>query len=176
MSLETYEPDPTPPMIRLCLFLALLLGGGQTLVAEDAKPIILDEQAMQGGSVLLPAKKWGHPFQWKVLPEKLPQVPNWMPGTGPIPLDAHAAAVAATRWINAQPWAKQFDGFDGINLVSHPGPSNSANATIGFWYYKLEFNVKRDKDHRYPHAAVVLLDGTVVEPTVPVDAPTDSEP
>lgn len=168
LSLGELETCFDPPMKLLCLSLALLLAGGRMLAADDATPIILASQAMQGDTVYLPASKYGKALQWKVSSEKWRQVPNWTPGTGPVPLEAHAAAVAALRWINAQPWASNFKGFDGVDLDSYPESSSPTNPTETRWYYKLSFRVKEgSKEYRLPRQAVVLLDGTVVEPTAP---------
>ncbi len=158
-----------------CLLLGLLVVGGQTLVADDSTLITLTSNAVFQDSGL-PADQRAKPFAWRVPLAKWTQAPIWTPGAGPVPLDAHGAAVAALRWINTQPWADRHEKFREIDLSSHLGPSSPSNKTGVLWYYKLAFNVQGDATNQCPHQVVVLLDGTVVEPTLPASAPAPTHP
>ncbi len=171
--------------LRLLSLLGLLFVSGQTLVADDAKSIsVLSVATLLHSDPSSPLDKQPAQIDWQVPVAKWLKTPRWQPEKEPVPLDAEGAAVAAKRWIAAQPWADQFESFDEIELVCWQGEPEKPGPVDGLWYYNVTFNLKEiRKDAPSPgpmlvitedarlRNVVLLLDGTVIEPAMPKPAP-----
>ena len=145
------------------LFL-LLLSGSRMLTAEDANLMTLMEG--ESSDIALPANQQVVRFRWDVPVAKWLETSLWKPESGPVPTDAHTAALVAKRWISEQPWAKRFQGFTQISLRKNSRVPGVYHFVEDHWFYEVDFTVSDNDRVEYPECAVILLDGTLIEPTV----------
>jgi len=96
--------------------------------------------------------------------------PHWMPDAEPPPLTVADAARIGRAWLAGRyPQVERFD-LQGASLTRSRRPPN-----IDFWYYQLNFFAGTPQIQG-PLFAVVLADGTIVEPTDPAAAAAPSSP
>lgn len=103
-------------------------------------------------------------FNWEVPRDRFESLPRWTPSSGVPPLPISRAIEIATGWIKAR--NPKIDGFEVSTItlaVSHSWTDDQPNDR---WYYKIEFNPVVNGKMLYggQYTAVVLFDGTVVEP------------
>jgi len=98
---------------------------------------------------------------YSVSAEALRKQPNWDPVTQEIPLSVHDAVKIATAWLNKQPRATKDQKLSSISLSCRSGDSFKDK-----WVYMVFFTTGYDTDRWWeiPSTAIVLLDGSVVEP------------
>ena len=84
--------------------------------------------------------------------------PAWEPGKQPIPLSIDKAIQVAQAWIKKQPWSENVQDINQITLEHASDPS-------GCWFYSIDFDCNDTQTSLHPNWVMVLLDGSVVEPT-----------
>ena len=93
--------------------------------------------------------------------------PAWSPGKGEPPLSISRVVEIAQKWAASQ--FKRYDSvqIQGINLSEYGCPS-----TTKHWYYVVHFAPVIDGNRVFSGGqfAVILMDGTIVGPTVVKDA------
>jgi hypothetical protein len=103
-------------------------------------------------------------YNWAVSNEKLLAQPQWSPAAGPPPLPISKAVDLARAWMKKRhPDVKDF-AIASVTLA----PSNACcSGATERWYYRVEFYpiVGGQRLYGGHFIAVVLFDGTVVEPT-----------
>jgi hypothetical protein len=104
-------------------------------------------------------------YTWAVPMDRLQQTPAWTPSAGAPPLSiSKAVAIAVQRLKAANPEFKRYDVLS-LSLVA---ASRTADQPADHWYYKIELVpvIDGNRLYRLQYVAVVLLDGTLVEPRV----------
>jgi hypothetical protein len=100
-------------------------------------------------------------YHWHLSAERLLQTPEWNPETEPIPLAPDKACRLAGDWLKTH----SFTNFvlEGVRIVRYDRTSLSPKGKqlAKRFYYKIEFTKPVEMIYAY-----VLLDGTVLEPTI----------
>ena len=102
-------------------------------------------------------------YHWAVPWKKFLAQPKWAPASGNPPLSIAKATEVAEAWIRKKnPDVKAFSVSSVALSVSHTWQGEPEDR----WYYKIEFQpiVSGQRLHGGQFMAVVLFDGTVVEP------------
>jgi hypothetical protein len=102
-------------------------------------------------------------FDFSISSERLAAQPDWSPTFTSIPLQPQQAAQAALAWYRAK-----YPSVDSLVSVTHLSLSTISLTGSRKWHYSVIFSVPSDARKTLPEeavsVAVVLLDGTVVEP------------
>lgn len=104
-------------------------------------------------------------YTWALPLARLQQTPAWTPSAGAPPLSiAKAVAIATGRLKAANPQFKRYDVLS-ISLVA---ASWTGDKPADRWYYRIALTpvIDGNRLYRLRYVAVVLLDGTLVEPQV----------
>ena len=101
-------------------------------------------------------------YDWAVSAERILATPEWIPKTQAIPLAPDKACQLAKDWLKKHDFS-QFE-LETFQLFRYPAPyvGNPGEKLRRRFYYRIEY--------QFPHFAMmyvyVLLDGTVLEPTL----------
>lgn len=102
-------------------------------------------------------------FQWEISSEKFNSQPSWSPTAGAPPLAINKAVAIADAWIKKKnPEIKKFS----LSSVAFFASQNWEAQPSQRWYFRIEFQpiVSGHRLYGGQFIAVVLFDGTVVEP------------
>jgi hypothetical protein len=102
-------------------------------------------------------------YQWEISNEKFNAQPSWSPTAGAPPLAINKAVEIADAWIKSKnPEIKKFS----LSSVAFFASENWESQPSQRWYFRIEFHpiVSGQRLYGGQFIAVVLFDGTVVEP------------
>ena len=108
----------------------------------------------------------GAQIVWEVASTRIDRQASWAPEDGPPPLAITKAVELGATWMRKKhPEIKEFNA-DQISLHSY---SHTNGARSGIWYYQVDYSPvvggNRLRGDFGVYTAIVLFDGTVVEPT-----------
>jgi len=104
-------------------------------------------------------------YTWAVPLARLQHTPAWTPFAGAPPLSISKAVAMATRQLKADnPQFKRYD----VLSISLAAASGTSDKPADRWYYRIDLVpvIDGNRLYRLRYVAVVLLDGTLVEPQV----------
>lgn len=102
---------------------------------------------------------------WEITPQQLEAQPKWQPSQSTLPLSIPKASEVAEVWIKKKnPEVNKF----AIATIMLAPMGCCTNAVQDRWYFRIEFNpiIGGRQLHGGQFIAVVLFDGTVVEPRI----------
>lgn len=137
--------------MRLCLTFFSLALGCAMVVKADARVMITEHRDVNGKSTY-----------WHITQERLAQTPEWKPDVS-LPLPVEKAAGKATEWLKKR--TTKFTEWDIVSIsLGKIWDSEIKNK----WYYSVSVNGTVQVDGIKANSffsVIVLMDGTVVEPT-----------
>jgi hypothetical protein len=108
-------------------------------------------------------------YQWAVSADRLSAQPQWTPSSDTLPLPVNKAVEIAEGWIKSKtPEIKSLS----VSSIEIAGPELLPSVSQDRWYYKISFlpiiggQRMRAARGMAVFTAVVLFDGTVVEPRI----------
>lgn len=105
-------------------------------------------------------------YTWPLSWAQLEASPSWSPSSGAPPLAIEKAVALATRWIREK--NPRFDDFKPTRITFQRTSRSENGHSFRRWYYTIDFEPVMNEEALYggTYVAVVLFDGTVVEPRV----------
>jgi hypothetical protein len=108
-------------------------------------------------------RRFGADEEWWLSPAKTKSVPRWDPHKGDAPLALKKALQIAIKWERGRDKAREnVSAGASIDSISILSLHHESGPLLNFFYYRIIF-IPRQFD---AEACIVLMDGSVLEPTV----------